>query len=445
MTFFEDIIALLRTEQITTKNQLQQAKVRLCKKYRLTTIPQDSDILAALPDDLLDNDDLLQLLRLKSTRTLSGVAVTAVMTSPADCPHGRCLPCPGGPTTNTPQSYTGDEPAAMRAISCHCDPYQQTASRLKQLRTIGHDTDKIDFIIMGGTFTARSPWYQEWFVTRCYDAMNGIHSPTLAKAKQTNESAPARCIGLTIETRPDWLRLHHIHSILSYGATRVELGVQSTDDTLLTKMDRGHTVTDSITATRLAKDAGLKVCYHLMPGLPGSTPLTDKNMFRTVFTDDRFKPDMLKIYPTLVVDGADLARDPDFEPLTTQAAVRLLAAVKAEIPLWIRIQRIQRDIPIQRLHGGITKSNLRQLVAAELHHTGQTCHCIRCREIGHQPTDHPGPAATLRLEEETYQASSGEERFISLTDSSQNVLYAYLRLRIISDPYRAESAPGHAP
>jgi len=444
MTFTEDIIDLLRTEQIKTKNELQRAKIRLCCNYHLQTIPQDSEILASLPDDLLENGEVLQLLRLKSTRTLSGVAVTAVMTSPAECPHGRCIPCPGGPTAKTPQSYTGYEPAAMRALSCHCDPYMQTASRLRQLRTIGHDVDKIDFIIMGGTFTARPSWYQEWFVRRCYDAMNGTRSKTLRHAQHANESAPSRCIGLTIETRPDWLRLHHVDTILSYGATRVELGVQATDDALLSRMNRGHTVSDSIAATRLAKDAGLKVCYHLMPGLPGSTPATDKEMFRTVFTDDQFKPDMLKIYPTLVVDGADLSQDPDFIPLTTQAAVQLLATVKNRLPEWVRIQRIQRDIPIQRLHGGITKSNLRQLIETELHTRGQTCRCIRCREVGHQPTNDPLECSPedLRLDVQKYSASGGEELFLSLTEPSRDVLFGYLRLRAVAEPYRPELGPG---
>jgi elongator complex protein 3 len=443
MTFSEDIITQLRSGQITTKNQLQRAKVQLCKKYRLTTIPQDSDILNALPDDLLDNDDILQLLRLKSTRTLSGVAVIAVMTSPTDCPHGRCTPCPGGPQTQTPQSYTGYEPAAMRALTCHCDPHKQTTSRLKQLNTIGHDTDKIDFIIMGGTFTARTPLYQEWFVRRCYDALNKKKSRTLAQAKKHNETAASRCIGLTIETRPDWLRLHHIDTILDYGATRVELGVQTTDDRHLSQINRGHTVTDSILATRLAKDAGLKICYHLMPGLPGSTPDTDREMFQTIFTDEWFKPDMLKIYPTLIVDGADLANDPDFTPLATPDAVRLLADVKATIPKWIRIQRIQRDIPIQRLKGGITSSNLRQLVASELANRGQSCRCIRCREVGHQQETSELPTEDLRLDVQKYQASGGYEYFLSLT-APRDVLYGYLRLRIIPDPYRPELEPGPA-
>ncbi len=443
MTFFEDIIELIRSQSITTKNELQRAKVQLCRKYRMKTIPQDSGILAALPEDLVENGEVLQLLRLKSTRTLSGVAVVAVMTSPAECPHGRCLPCPGGPKAQTPQSYTGYEPAAMRALSCGCDPFVQTISRLRQLRAIGHDVDKIDFIIMGGTFTARSPWYQEWFVHRCYDALNGSASRTLRQAQRRNEQAVSRCIGLTVETRPDWFRLQHVERVLSFGATRVELGVQTVDDALLAMMNRGHTVSDAIAATRLAKDAGLKVCYHLMPGLPGSSPSLDEAMFRTVFADERFRPDMLKIYPTLVVDGAELANDPSFSPLATEEAVRLLASAKAEVPEWVRIQRIQRDIPVQRLRGGIMKSNLRQLVDEELRRQGQACRCIRCREVGHQQSaavECVPEALVLRLQR--YRASGGDEVFLSLSEPTRDVVYGYLRLRMVENPFHPDLVPG---
>ena len=442
MAFFEEIIELIRSQRITTKNELQRAKVLLCRKYRMKTIPQDSEILASLPEDLIENGAVLQLLRLKSTRTLSGVAVVAVMTSPAECPHGRCLPCPGGPKAQTPQSYTGSEPAAMRAISCQCDPFLQTTSRLRQLRAIGHDVDKIDFIIMGGTFTARSPWYQEWFVRRCYDALNRSASRTLLQAQRRNEQATSRCIGLTVETRPDWFRLQQVAQVLSFGATRVELGVQTVDDSLLFMMNRGHTVSDTVAATRLAKDAGLKVCYHLMPGLPGSSPTQDEAMFRTVFADERFRPDMLKIYPTLVVDGADLANDPTFTPLGTEKAVQLLASVKAKMPEWVRIQRIQRDIPVQRLHGGIMKSNLRQLVDEELRRRGQACRCIRCREVGHQQAAGVCPPEDLTLQMQRYRASGGEEVFLSLTEPTRDVVYGYLRLRMVEEPFHPDLGSG---
>ena len=247
----------------------------------------------------------VSLLRKKATRSISGVAVVAVMTSPASCPHGLCIPCPGGPSSNTPQSYTGHEPAALRAGLNDYDPFLQTRNRVEQLRIIGHPVDKIDFIIMGGTFTARDPFYQDWFVRRCYDGLNNKDSKNLEEAKLLNETAESRCIGLTVETRPDWFRIRHADMALSWGATRVELGVQTVYDDVLYSIHRGHNVTDSISATRIAKDSGFKVCYHLMPGLPNSDFERDIECFKTVFNDDRFKPDMIKIYPTLTIEKTE--------------------------------------------------------------------------------------------------------------------------------------------
>jgi len=443
MSFHQEIIDMLLTKKIQTKDDLHKMKIKLCKKYQLDVIPRDSEILAQLPSDIPENGLAHALLRKKSMRTLSGVAVIAAMTSPESCPHGRCLPCPGGPAQNTPQSYTGYEPAAMRACCNNFDPYLQVQSRTEQLHAIGHATDKVDLIIMGGTFTARHPEYQDWFVKRCYDALNEKRSRSLEQAKRHNETALSRCIGLTIETRPDWLRLQQVDHILHLGATRVELGVQTVDDTVLYTMKRGHTVTDSISATRIAKDAGLKVCYHMMPGLPGSSEKKDLASFRTIFTDQQFKPDMIKIYPTLIIKGTplyDLWKDGKYEPLTTTEASHLIAKIKKDVPEWVRIQRIQRDIPSQYISGGITHSNLRQYIEQEMQHQGYSCRCIRCREIGHQPRETLDAGTKLNLEvvSRRYHASDGEELFLSLEDTNQDVLIGYLRLRNIVRPHRAE-------
>jgi elongator complex protein 3 len=446
MSFHQEIIDLILSKEIQTKDELHKLKVKLCKKYHLVRIPRDSEILAQLPVDITENEAAHLLLRKKSTRTLSGVAIIAAMTSPETCPHGRCLPCPGGPAQNTPQSYTGYEPAAMRACFHSFDPYRQVQSRVEQLHAIGHATDKVDLIIMGGTFTARHPEYQEWFVKRCYDALNAEYSRSLGHAKKKNETAPSRCIGLTIETRPDWLRLQQLDSILHLGATRVELGVQTIDDIVLYMMKRGHTVVDSIAATRLAKDAGLKVCYHMMPGLPGSTEKKDLAAFHTIFTDQRFKPDMIKIYPTLIIKGTplyDLWSKGNYEPLTTERASRLIARIKTSVPEWVRIQRIQRDIPTQHIAGGITKSNLRQYVEKEMQQHGFSCRCIRCREIGHQSeekfTNHD---FSLEIVHRRYHASDGEEIFVSLEEKTIDALVGYLRLRDVVRPHRTELSEG---
>jgi elongator complex protein 3 len=443
MSFHQEIIDLIRTKKIQDKNELHKTKVKLCKKYNLQKIPRDSEILACLPVDLAENGAASSLLRKKSTRTLSGVAIVAAMTSPEPCPHGRCVPCPGGPEQHTPQSYTGYEPAAMRACCNNFDPFLQIQSRIEQLHAIGHATDKVDLILMGGTFTARLPWYQDWFVKRCYDALNEKRSQTLEHAKKRNETAPSRCIGLTIETRPDWLRLQQADHILQLGATRVELGVQTIDDTILHIIKRGHTVGDSIAATRIAKDAGLKVCYHMMPGLPGSTEKKDWEAFHTIFTNQDFKPDMIKIYPTLIIKGTllyDLWKDGKYEPLTTEKASRLIARIKKDIPEWVRIQRIQRDIPSQYICEGITKSNLRQYVEAEMRQHGFSCRCIRCREIGHR-SDIPLSASeelSLEVVHRQYHASGSEELFISLEDKTRAVLIGYIRVRDILRSHRTE-------
>ena len=445
MDFFEEIIDLILSGKICSKVELHKTKVRLCKKYGFDRIPPDSEILACLPDDSSDEerDSAIVILRKKSMRTISGVAIVAVMTSPEDCPHGRCNPCPGGVVDNTPQSYTGHEPAAMRALLNDFDPFLQTKNRLNQLKAIGHSVDKIDFILMGGTFTSRYPFYQEWFVKRCFDALNNYDSDSLEAALKRNEKGSSRCIGLTVETRPDWFRLGHVENVLSFGATRVELGVQSVFDDVLYKMNRGHTVTDSILATRIAKNCGLKVCYHMMPGLYGSDEKRDIDSFQTIFEDSRFKPDMIKIYPTLVIKGTrlyDLWKKGEYKPLDTKKASILIAKIKGFVPEWVRIQRIQRDVPTQFIDAGVDRSNLRQYVEEELKFQNISCRCIRCREFGHRSEkekieiDDDG----ISLDCIYYDASEGEEVFISLVDESHDALIGYLRLRDINFSHRFE-------
>jgi len=445
MDFYSEITDLILSKKIHSKEALHKTKIKLCKKYKIDIIPPDSEILARLPLDFSDEDKeiAISLLRKKSMRTISGVAIVAVMTSPESCPHGLCIPCPGGPSYYTPQSYTGFEPAAMRALLNDFDPFMQTRSRLDQLKAIGHSVDKIDFIIMGGTFTARDPYYQEWFVKRCFDALNNKNSESLEQAKKRNESAQSRCIGLTVETRPDWFRIQHADQALNLGATRVELGIQTVYDDILNFIERGHTVTDSINATRIAKESGFKVCYHMMPGLPYSDENKDIESFQTIFENPQFKPDMLKIYPTLTIKGTklyDLWTKGDYEPLSTEKASKLIAKIKSFIPEWIRIQRIQRDVPSNHIHGGVDKSNLRQYIADEMIKQNLECRCIRCREIGHKSLK-----GNIEINEDViglsttyYEASGGEEVFISLVEEDLDALIGYLRLRDIRASHRPE-------
>jgi elongator complex protein 3 len=438
--------------EIISKKSLQDAKVRVMRDHKASTIPTNAMIIAHMmisdPEGL---EDHIWLLRKRPSRTLSGVAVVAAMTSPYPCPHGRCTFCPGGPTQEvaTPQSYTGREPAAMRAAQNFFDPYQQVRKRLEQLSDIGHPTDKVDLVLMGGTMTARPLDYQLWFVKGCLDALNGTVSPTFEDASVLNETASHRCIGMTFETRPDWFGTEETDMALSLGGTRVELGVQSVFDRPLEASRRGHCVDDAVEATQTAKDSGLKVGYHLMPGIPGSDPEMDLDSARKVLTDESFMPDMIKIYPTLVIEGTDLYRDwmaGSYRELTTEEAARMVASIKEITPPWVRIQRVQRDIPSPLVEAGVTKSNLRQLSVAIMEERGTRCRCIRCREVGHRlgpETVLPGPE-DIELVTRTYRASGGEEHFISFEVPHLDALVGYARLRMPSDDAHRPEMTGAA-
>ncbi len=431
------IINSIISGEVRTPDQLQRAKVRVCVEYGLEDLLLNSEILAACPDDL--KDKVLHLLRKKPTRTLSGVAVLALMTKPAPCPHGRCAYCPGGVEAGTPQSYTGREPAALRAIEHDFDPYFQTSSRLEQLKATGHAVDKVDVIVMGGTFTAFDTGYREWFIKRCLDAMNGEESDDIRDAQRKNETASSRCIGLTIETRPDCFGTRDAEHSMWLGATRVELGVQTTDDDILRRMRRGHGSRETIKATKLAKDRGLKVCYHMMPGLPGSDPGKDLEAFREIFTNEEYMPDMLKIYPTLVVEGTELHemwKSGEYVPYSDEEVADLLASIKREIPEWVRIQRVQRDIPAPLIVAGARKGDIRLHAQELLKERGERCNCIRCREIGRLDEEMFPDDSKLHLYRIEYRASGGLEVFLSYKEDVSNGIAAYARLRRSDDTAR---------
>ena len=433
--FIERVIKEIKEGKIKNKKELLTFKKKIAKEYKIFKIPSDAEILSKTNDK-----EAKKILTRKPTRTMSGVAVVAVMTSPYPCPHGRCIPCPGGPPYS-PQSYTGKEPAAMRAANHNFDPYSQALDRVKQFETVGHNADKIDVIIMGGTFPARDFYYQKWFVKRVYDALNGFESQNLQLAKKMNEFASHRCIGMTIETRPDWCGMQHIDMMLNLGATRVEIGAQNLDDGVLYEMKRGHTTLDTMIATRIAKDAGLKVAYHIMPGLPGSTYEKDIESFKKMFRDERFRPDMLKIYPTLVVKPSilyNMWKRGEYEPLKEDEAIELIAQMKKYIPEWVRVQRIERDIPSNLISAGIKKSNLRQLIHERMNELGLKCRCIRCREVGHNWYKYGIKPKDFVLMRREYIASNGREIFLSYEDKENDLIAAYCRLRIPYAPYRYE-------
>ncbi|OYT54253.1 MAG: tRNA uridine(34) 5-carboxymethylaminomethyl modification radical SAM/GNAT enzyme Elp3 [Candidatus Altiarchaeales archaeon ex4484_2] len=459
-----EIISLLKKGGISSKDDLNRVKIKVSCSYSLESIPRDSEILDRLGPS--GRKRFLELLRKKPSRTLSGVAVVAVMTRPHRCPHGRCGYCPGGPEINTPQSYTGKEPAARRAIQYSFHPYLQTTFRLHQLKSIGHSVDKVELIVMGGTLTSQCIDYQDWFVKECLRAMNDFESnhesikrngeDVFVKGfnsgekrfryrediQRENESSMVRCVGLTFEPRPDWARREQINWMLSFGVTRVETGVQNPFDFIYHRVNRGHRVDDVVESTREMKDSGLKVSYHMMPGLLGNRPELDLRGFEMVFNEERFKPDMLKIYPCLVIKGTEyykMWRGGLFHPLETDDAVDLLVKVKKVMPPWIRTMRIMRDIPSNLVEAGIKASNLGELLYRRMSELGVKCRCIRCREVGRFLSRGVEPGIDdIELSRIEYTASGGREIFLSFEDRRKDILIGFLRLRIPSKPFRPE-------
>jgi len=419
-----------------THEDVNRLKIKTAAKYHLEAVPANADLISALTP--LEAKKLLPIIRRKNTRAISGVTVIAIMTKPYPCPQLEpCAYCPGGPAKGSPQSYTGYEPAALRGTQNSFEPYQQVQSRIRQLTAIGHKVDKVELIVMGGTFPATPTEYQTWFIQRSLDALTGKDSKSLDEAKLNAEVSKIRNVGITVETRPDWAKQPHVDAMLSMGVTRVELGVQNPDDEIYRRVGRTHTVADVKEATRIAKDAGLKIVYHMMPGMPGSNPQKDIVAFKRIFTDSAFKPDMIKIYPCLVISGTkayEWHQNGIYEPYTTEEATNVIAEIKKTIPQWVRVMRVQRDIPARLIMAGVKKSDVRELVQSKLKAQGSQCQCIRCREVGHRmAVDQVKPdLEKIKILTQQYKASEGSEFFISAEDPENNVLLGYLRMRVPS-------------
>ena len=433
----EEIIRNLMLIPSPTTKDLSREKTRAASKYHLKKTTSNSEIIRRLKSE--EKRKLLPLLRRKTTRTISGVTIVAAMTKPHKCPQDEpCAYCPGGPTQGVPQSYTGKEPAAMRGFQNQYDPYRQVETRIEQLKAIGHKVDKVELIVMGGTFPATPHDYQEWFIQRCLDAITKKKSANLEEAKKNAETSKIRNVGITVETRPDWAKEPQVDSMLAMGVTRVEMGVQYPSNAVYRLVGRKHTVSDVVEATRIMKDSGLKIVYHIMPGLPSSDPEKDLNVFRKIFSDARFKPDMIKIYPCLVLKNTKIHEwfnQGKYRPYTTEEAASLVACMKKIVPPWVRIMRVQRDIPAQLIVAGVNKSNLRQLAQEKLEKEDLKCKCIRCREVGHKTRSGESNPLQEKIELLTtpYEASEGKEIFISAEDKEQDILIGYLRLRIPSE------------
>jgi elongator complex protein 3 len=366
--------------------------------------------------------ELVRRLRVKPTRTISGVAPVAVLTEPAPCP-GECIFCPD--PHGMPKSYLPDEPGAMRAASHDFDPYDQTASRITALTEIGHSVDKIELLILGGTWSAYPESYQAWFVRRCLDAMNGVDADSLEEAQRINEHAERRNVGLVVETRPDSITVEEIRQLRWLGVTKVQLGVQSMDDELLALNRRGHTAADTRRAMRLLRLGGFKIVVHWMPNLLGATPASDQEDFRRLMA---LHPDEMKIYPTALLPETELLerwRQGDYEPYDEATMIELMKQCKLLIPPYCRLNRLMRDIPAPNIVAGIKKSNLRQMVQQRMAKEGLVCRCVRCREVRGEPID----PETLTLQPLRYETAATREVFLQYV-TPDDKLAGFLRLSL---------------
>ncbi|HEX9779619.1 MAG TPA: tRNA uridine(34) 5-carboxymethylaminomethyl modification radical SAM/GNAT enzyme Elp3 [bacterium] len=416
---------------------LRRMKIRIAGETGAGMIRNDA-LLARYRADVAHgsrsrSERLERALRLNAVRSHSGIATVTVITKPFPCP-GRCVYCPT--EARAPKSYLTNEPAMRRAVRNEYDPFRQVSSRLEALADTGHATDKIELIVKGGTWSFYPEDYQVEFIQRCFEAatafglehQNGHPATrdTLDAAQRANETAASRIIGLTIETRPDYIAPEELRRLRRLGVTRVELGVQTLDEAVLALTVRDHGTAEVRTATRLLKDAAFKVAYHLMPNLPGATPDGDLASMRRLFDDPAYQPDAIKIYPCVVIESAELYqwwRDGRHRPYDDETLIELLAAMKALAPPHVRIERVIRDIPSTSIRAGCAVTNLREEVHRRMRARGQACRCVRCRQV---QGDAAGAFTLVRRE---YGASDGTEMFLSMEDADSDRLASLLRLR----------------
>ena len=420
----EDVFKAIRNHPIPRRGHI--SKSTLIKVYRAR--------VAA--GKMAEDAGLFAKLRMKPTRTLSGVTTVTVLTKPFPCP-GECIFCPND--SRMPKSYLPDEPGAARAYQNEFDPFRQVRSRILAYEAVGHPTDKIELLVLGGSWTSYAPEYREWFIRRCFDALNGIggsdggaESDSLEAAQRRNESASHRNVGLVVETRPDELNSDTLKELRRLGVTKIQLGIQSLDDRLLTLNRRGHSVQEALNAVALCRAAGFKIVLHWMPNLLGATPESDREDFARLWSADRgglgFCPDEIKIYPTQLVENADLYREwveGRYRPYDTETLIELIAAIKPTIPPYCRVNRVIRDIPSHHVVAGNTRTSLRMDIQKRVRENGQHCGCIRCREVKGEAV----ARERLTLVDTVYEAVHAEEHFLQFV-TADDKLAGYLRLSL---------------
>jgi elongator complex protein 3 len=418
---------------------LERLKLEAARKYSLDKIPSNAELAALL------SDKARRLVATRPSRRLSGIVTATVAAMPYDCPpNARCIYCPGGSQQGTPKSYVQDSPAVVHASRLRYDPRAQVEERISVLERLGHPTSKVEVIIVGGTFLYYPPDYQMSFVKGIFEGLNGRSADSLEDAMTANELSAHRCVGLSLETRPDFCGEHHVDLMLSYGVTRVEIGVQALDERTLLRVGRGHGLPEVSRAIRIAKDAGLKVGVHMMPCLPGRTLEEDLDDLSRLFEDESYRPDMLKIYPTLVLRGTPLHRMYErglYEPCGEDEVVELLVRALTSMPPWARVMRVQREIPPYAVAAGPRMTGLRDLALKEIARRGLRCTEIRCREVGRKGVD-PSELRHFRLVRRDYAASGGTEAFLSMEDDEGRIA-GFLRLRRPSPlAHRSEMSGG---
>ena len=426
-----------------------------------------------------ERESVIEKLRMKPVRSLSGVTPVTILTKPFPCP-GKCIFCPSD--VKMPKSYLSREPGAQRAAMHQFDPYDQTFARLDTLYRIGHPTDKVELIVLGGTWSFYSEPYQIWFLTQTFEALNdfgrgvrtrhadrgpkldfedvadavdgrlgenrynGIVSDfaksrdasgsieaaesaswdALRRAQRENETAGARCVGLSLETRPDYVTEDEVVRLRRLGATKIQIGYQSLSDEVLELNQRGHDVAASRKATKLLRQAGFKIQAHWMANLYGSTPEEDVRDFGRLFSDPDFRPDELKLYPCSLIESAELMVHYEagrYRPYEEDELLELLIACMTSTPVYCRLSRVIRDIPGDDILAGSRVTNFRAVAESEMARRGLVVRDIRAREIRKGET----PAEALRLVVERYRSSIGEEAFIQFVTPDDHIA-GFLRL-----------------
>jgi len=434
---------IIRCYEKGEKINVVKIKSEAAARNKLHKVPKLIDIISAIPENY--KNKLLPIIKAKPVRTASGIAVVAVMSKPHRCPHiattgNICVYCPGGPDSDfeySTQSYTGYEPTSMRAIRARYNPYIQTKDRLEQLKKLGHDVDKVEFIIMGGTFMSLDEDYRDYFIRNLHDALSGHTSTNVKEAVRFSEQSRTKCIGITIETRPDYCLKPHLNDMLNYGCTRLEIGVQSIYEDVARDTNRGHTVEAVKRCFRLAKDTAFKVVAHLMPDLPNMGVERDMESTKEFFENPDFRTDGLKLYPTLVIRGTglyELWKNGKYRNYHPDALVEIIAKILALVPPWVRVYRIQRDIPMPLVSSGVDNGNLRELALQKMRDMNLPCRDVRTREVGIKEVHHKVKPDQIESIRRDYTANGGWETFLSYEDPNQDILVGLLRLRKCTDP-----------